>query len=323
MKLGELGASAAVVALAMALLVQGEAGAQAACTWTKTDLPLPAGDEVYGISDATADGVWAVSGSWGRKAFVWQGDQVKVLTFREDTILFGVSGTGAVAGNTGTQSFRLSADGVREVLQPVAGADRTWVTAMNSAGDVAGTSGGSAVLWPTGSVTPRELPDAHNRKGWSVRDVDEEGRVIAERGVPAGPGGPNGAGALWDRDGNQVMLEPLPGHASVHPVTVRGGRVVGRSGENSNVQGTVTEWGTDGKVVRSLPGLWGYPLGINTRGDVVAYDGTQIAVVRPSGETERVAHWGNHTRMSEDGSVVGMFADSDTDRSGPRRMTCV
>lgn len=313
-------ASAAVVALALALVVQTEAGAQAACTWAVVDLPVPEGAAVYGISDASADGVWAVSGSWNRKSVVWQGGEAKLLKFREDTILLGVSGSGTVAGNTNTQSFRLSAAGVREVLQPLEGvAGRTWATSMNSAGDVAGTSGGAAVVWPAGSATPRLLPDVHGRSGWTVRDIDDEGRVVAHRIV----GGGNEIGSIWDRDGGQVLLEPLPGHDSVRPVSVRAGRVIGSSGVDGNVQGTVVEWGPDGEVVRSLPSLYDYPLGINARGDVVASAAEgRIVVVRPGGETERVAGSGNDLRIGDDGSVIGMFVDGDTDPGGPRRATC-
>jgi hypothetical protein len=294
-------------------VVPGAAQAEAACAWVFTDLPVPAGsDGVYGIA-ASADGGWAAEKGWGRSAVVWQGAEARLVKFREDTIVWDVSGTGTLAGNTKTGSFRQSAAGVREVLQPLAGSTgRTWVTAINNAGEVAGTSGGKLVVWPADSTEPRVLPDPDNRSGWTVRGIDEEGRVVAHTII----GGGDYAGYLWDRDGNRAQLETLPGNNSVEPVAVRAGRVVGSSGPDSNVLGTVVEWGPDGKIVRTLPSMNHYAFDINARGDVVGVADGAAVVVRPTGEIESLEN-GNDLKMTDSGDVLGIFGNYV-----PRRATC-
>lgn len=317
MKLSKVAYSACAAALAFAVVVPGTAQAEAACTWVMSDLPLPAGnDGVYGL-ETSADGVWAVDKGWGRTAVVWQGAQARLVKFREDTIVWDVSGTGTLAGNTMTQSFRQTAAGVREVLQPLPGSTgRTWITAINTAGEVAGTSDGKLVVWPADSSTPRALPDPDNRRGWTVRGIDEEGRVVAHTII----GGGDYVGYVWDRDGNRARLETLPGDNSVEPVAVRGGRVVGSSGPDSNVLGTVVEWGPDGKIVRTLPSMNHYAFDINARGDVVGVADGKIVVVRPTGETEPLED-GNDLNMADNGDVLGIFGDANGN-SIPRRATC-
>ncbi|PWK88906.1 hypothetical protein C8D88_102173 [Lentzea atacamensis] len=318
MKLSKVVHSACAAALAFAVVVPGAAQAGTGCTWVTTDLPLPDGADVYGFH-ASSDGVWVASDNWGMQTVVWQGNQPRLWRFREQTIVMGVSATGTLAANTDVLSFRLSAAGVREVLQPLPGTTgRTWVTSINAAGDVAGSSGSTIVVWPAGSSTPRALPNPDNRRGGTVRGIDDEGRVIAQTMI----GGGDYVGYLWDRDGNAVRLETLPGHNSVTAVSVRGGRVVGTSGPTSNFPGTAVEWGADGRIVRELGPLFPHPLEINTSGDVTGgAPDRPVVVVRANGEIEDVPGLLDVDHIAEDGGLIGYHWPG----SGPlipRRATC-
>lgn len=316
----KLGVLASAVALALTMAAPVVAQAESACTWTTTDLPVPAGSYVYGVDSASSDGEWAATGSWGHSTVVWHGNEARLVRFTESTIVKGVSAAGTLAANTDTEAFRRSASGVRERLLPLPGTTgRTWADSINSSGEVAGKSGGYLVVWPADSATPRRLPDPDNRRGWVVRDIDDEGRVIARTVI----GGGDYVGYLWDRDGNRVQLEMLPGDRSVDPVAVRGGRVVGSSGPNSNVLGTVVEWGADGRIVRSLPSVSWYAMDINARGDVLGVTGDRpVVIVRPTGETEAVdgLAWGQ--QIADDGEVLGVLSDPNGGVVTPRRATC-
>lgn len=309
----------AAVLVVSALVAPATVHARAECAWATTDLPIPAGGDVYGSLVASPDGRWAATGSWHHSTVVWQGDEARLVRFAEYTIVKDISSAGTLAANTDTQAFRQPAVGAREWLRPLPGTSgRTWAESINSAGDVAGKSGSRLVVWPADSATPRLLPDPDNRAGWLVRGIDDEGRVIARTVI----GGGHYLGSLWDRDGNRVLLKTLPGDNSVDPVAVRGGRVAGSSGPDSNGLGTVVEWGPDGEIARTLPSITWYALDVNARGDVLGVDDGKSVVVRPTGETEAVPglNWGQH--IADDGGVLGVHSDPDGGPIVPRRVRC-
>ncbi|MEU9830136.1 hypothetical protein AB0D67_01225 [Streptosporangium sp. NPDC048047] len=239
------------------------ASAGAACTWTRSALPVPAGT---GQSEVTAtnhqggfsgrailaDGYWH-GVSWRNGLFTDHGTKIgnePLLRLPDENR----SGTTlawaaiAVPPYYGPSYAVLLKDGQAEKLVRPDGTGFVTPLAIDEKGDVTGKNmvridnrfEYRLLRWPAdrpGQVIETVLPG-----GYQPEDADEDGTVLLR-----GPDGP----ALW-RNGAITPLAKVPGASATSATRISNGRVIGRAGYASPSRGQGVLWDTDG-VPRLLP----------------------------------------------------------------------
>ncbi|WP_394616399.1 hypothetical protein JNUCC0626_43175 [Lentzea sp. JNUCC 0626] len=315
--------------LAACVVGSPAAHAAAACEWVTSDLPLPAGSNFYGVYAASDNGEWVLGDGWntslGSGTFFWHNGAQANGFIRDAGPSSDVNNSGVMMINGDDAAYRV-ANGVRERLEPHPGSSyRSWGQRINNEGDVAGLSGymslhGPLLVWPAGSSTPRELPNTRNGLVRFVKGIDDDGNVVAMENGPLS----QRFSHVWDRDGNQTRLETLPGDYSAEVESIRNGRIFGRSVPQDWQQpSTVVEWGLDGKIVRTLPGLYNVE-DSNASGHVLAQvpsSGSQAeyAVWRGPGELDTPPGLTGQ-RLADNGDVTGTLYDENS--STPRYARC-
>jgi probable HAF family extracellular repeat protein len=185
------------------------------------------------------------------------------------------------------------------------GADYSWASAINEAGDVVGGSGSRAVLWRDGAIIDLGTLGG----GFSAaQDVNENGEVVGYSGDADG----GMRGFRW-RDGAMVALDPLPGdtESSASKINDRG-EVLGSSGRPDSLSRSVL-WRPDGSMV-DLAALTGFQWVAD-----LDDEGRFVGAVSDDGMNGHPALWyrGRTTRLSEGygsasaindrGEIAGMY----------------
>jgi hypothetical protein len=262
-----------VVALALTALSSPTASA-ATCTWTPTQLPVPAGltqGVVTAVDSQSGYAGEASSSGNTTHAVRWVGGQVvdygTVPGYGPHAFVSGVNKAGTVVGHTSaaTGNRQRAFRSVGTALQPLPeppGAEHSWANGINDVGDIVGevgsdvTSGSStylvrtAVLWPAsapGTVVKLTagLPTGGQTLGQAV---DQDGTVL----VQYYPGITNSLDAtalyLW-KSGTARQLPTPVGTKKVDGRAISNGRVAGASSVGGLV-GTV--WEADGTIVKPV-----------------------------------------------------------------------
>lgn len=314
--------------LSACAVVPATAHADAECTWSETVLPQPQGLTVTDVSSSDPAARWLVGTSeWSgpRTAVVWHDGAVsRTLPFADTSTATDVNDDGIVTTRSWTsgKAFKHFPDGRSEELPALPGASVTYPEKINSAGDVVGRSGGkyvaSIVVWRAHRPDIVEtLPLSGNALIWNVAGIDDDGHVVAY-GYTDGDGI---EAYVWDRDHTRVQLQPLPGHRSAWPHTIRNGRVIGQSAVDSGSDGTLVEWDLTGRIVRTF-GVTGNALSVNSAGHVLGYFGTGTGVWRAADDFRTLPDGTRPSVLSEDGEVSGMRYDSEQQRSVPIHLRC-
>jgi uncharacterized membrane protein len=167
------------------------------------------------------------------------------------------------------------ADGAAQTpmeLPPLDGDRRSSAVAINTRGEVAGTSihadgTTTAVVWDR-QLRPRPRPPL-------VGDSDSEAAAINPSGQVAGTSSANGVSTavLWDPQGRPEALPPLDGDTDSEAVAInKRGEVAGTS--TANGASTAVMWNRQGRPV-ALPPLAGdlrsVALAINDRGEALGF----------------------------------------------------
>ncbi|HWO60176.1 MAG TPA: hypothetical protein VNO31_09105 [Umezawaea sp.] len=238
-----------VVALALTAIASPTASA-AACTWTPTQLPLPAG-----LTQGSVRAADSLSGYAGEAqtsggtvhAVRWVGGQVVdygTVPGYSHAFVSGVNKSGTIVGHTSAptgnqqRAFR-SVGTALQVLPEPAGTEHSWANGVNDAGDVVGEVGttvvvnGSsylvrkAVLWPASApgtvVKLGGLPSAGQTLGQAV---DQDGTVLVEYYPTTTNSIDATALYLWKAGTARVLPTPS-GTTSVYGEAISNGRVAG------------------------------------------------------------------------------------------------
>ncbi|MFI6101610.1 hypothetical protein ACIA8G_39200 [Lentzea sp. NPDC051213] len=322
-RLSKLGMAAA---LAVALAAPGAAQAQAACTWVTTDLPLADGFSGIRVSGSSDNGEWVLGEGYHSQhqnaTVVWR-DGVVHGVHPESAKVFDVNNSGTVVGMSDSLPFRIE-NGVREQLEPATGKTQAIASHINNSGAAAGQSGpyslyGPLLVWEPGSTTPRELPGTRNGLVRFVKGFDDQGNVVAQEVGPLS----RRISHVWDRNGNQTRLEPLPGDYSAYVESISGGRIFGTSVHAEPLEGrTVVEWGLDGKIVRTIPELADV-YDSNAAGEVLGQAaGDGVGLWRSPGEYVPVTADLWPDAVDESGAVYGYGYRPGNDNQVPRYARC-
>lgn len=239
----KIAGSLAALALGCTLVLPGTAAATtAACTWSPSALPLPAG-----ASSVSVDGT-DHSGGWAGSAY-FSGDRRRVLTWKNGTVTDhgGVASAtafisvvdenraGTIVLNTTDGYFgsiklayRIRA-GIWEQLAPLPGASAPIVKSINDTGDVIGTNivqrngtvGTVVVRWPANQTTPVEVPGLPLHA--TAIDLDQDGTLLV------GLRNPETQGQIPHvmRSGVLTALPPLARNQTLYAKAISNGRVTG------------------------------------------------------------------------------------------------
>ncbi|WP_049576522.1 hypothetical protein [Nonomuraea sp. SBT364] len=238
------------------------AASAAACAWTPSDLPVPAGTQQSSVTATNhqgafsgravlADGLWH-GVSWRNGQFVDHGAKVgdePIVGLPDETRSGTVLAWTAIAAPPyfGPSYAILLKNGQAEKLaRPADGFLRPLT--INENGDVTGRNmvriGTQYVhrllRWPAdrpGQVIETVLPG-----GYEPADADEDGTVLLQS--PDGP-------ALW-RNGTVTPLAKIAGAAGTFATKISNGRVIGSISYTSPYRTYGVLWDTDG-VPRVLP----------------------------------------------------------------------
>ncbi|MFS8103034.1 hypothetical protein LFM09_38485 [Lentzea alba] len=283
---------------AAAAVVPATAHAEAACTWTTTELQVPAGVHVSSLSGDGA-GTLATSRWYDKVQAVWQQDVPRTVTFPQSRVVNGVDSAGAVISSTSSAAWRGD-----QSLEPLPGKTKVFASAMNAGGDVLGTSGSSLAVWPAGSAVPQLLTGTNNGWWWTARGLDNDGNAIANVIAPAS----KETGYVWDRQGVRAELQPVPGDWDVVPSVIHGGRIFGYSmPDNDFSNAHFVEWNLQGQIVRTHESeIWG----ANAAGDLLtvrqqAPEDWRHGVLRTDGRFEAFAAEFYPWSFTESGDVYG------------------
>ncbi|MEU7137131.1 hypothetical protein [Streptomyces sp. NPDC046261] len=278
MRSSGLGAVVAALALATtpALIPPAAAAAPAACAWTPTLLPRPAGIDSAAVTAADSQGgfagdgdVWGPWGSSSHHALRWRDGQVTVYADppgMTDPSVAGVNRGGTVVGHAqtltaGDHAFR-SRDGKLEALPEPAGAQESWATGINDNGDIVGHVGThfqedvmsytvhTAVLWPAsapGTVVKLSagLPTTGQTK---AKGIDQDGTVLIEHYPKRTDAFTATSLRLW-RAGTARTLTPPAGMDRVEGAAISNGRVAGRA-TPGDAEGIGVLWEQNGTPLR-------------------------------------------------------------------------
>ncbi|MFC7303899.1 hypothetical protein ACFQVC_06680 [Streptomyces monticola] len=303
-----------------------EAATAAACSWTKTLLPLPAG-KAYGEVQATGQG-GAAGGTRPESQTnvlpqVTSWKDGKATTYEHSNIIYMTvidrNSAGAVVSNGSVNWFGYTSnlvyvnrDGKMEPLPQPAGYKRSKALGMAADGDITGYSyelNGDAkkkvlVRWP--SDRPGEvqvvttLPDESY-----VRVGDGDGSVVYTDG--------NGKDILRRPDGGTVELKKPEGVLyGLLPDDMSNGRVVA-AGDYSGGGRVGVLWESDG-TPKLLPQSVGpnFEYRINSSGMIVGYT-TSLNSYEPNNDGFQVWQLGTYTgRVGAKGDIPSAVGDDGT-----------
>ncbi|GHH51449.1 hypothetical protein [Lentzea cavernae] len=310
--------------LAACVVGSPAAHAAAACERVVEELPVPA--QLYSFYDVLGgsdNGEWVLGRGYhwpkGVVTFAWH-KGVPQADFYASGVVEDVNNSGVLVGQAQGAARRV-VNGVPEALADAPGSAASRAQHVNNPGDVLGMSGssgdrGQLVVWPGGSTWPRVLPGTNDGVARVPVGITDDGTAVARVTSPGG----TVQGHAWDRTGNRVALEALPGHDSVSPEFVAAGRIFGSSSQGSGARKPV-EWGLDGKVVRTLPEL-DYVNDANASGQVLGKTWIEqhVGVVRAPGQVEVLPGFTIGMVLADNGDVYG--AHYGTDRHTPLHARC-
>ncbi|MBN6039762.1 hypothetical protein [Amycolatopsis sp. 195334CR] len=247
-------------------LAPAAAAAPAACTWSESVLPMPAGALAGDVAATDNSGGYAGTISFGADseqggpAVLWKNGQFTNYGYLPDPAydkfvsVQDVNGAGTVVGTAFTADWGIpsairSRDGKLERLPELPGGTASQAEGINERGDIVGAvetevDGGPfwhPVLWPAdrpGEVV--ELTGLPETQGYAT-GIDQDGTVLVEVDDPD----QNRVPYLW-KDGAAKPL-PLPGGG--YDVITRGisnGRVIGQVSYESGDAGGVV-WDRNGR----------------------------------------------------------------------------
>ncbi|ANZ38509.1 hypothetical protein BBK82_23050 [Lentzea guizhouensis] len=283
---------------ALSLLTPATAQA-ATCTWSTTDLPLPADTRLSLITGGADDGSWVLG--WGDSAekgnvlLLWHHGEVLAERIGVGEVPHDVDVTRTVitSGSDG-RAWRGSMG-----LNPLPGANWASAAAINHYGRIAGRSGGSVVVWGA-SADPQAIAGTDDGGTYQVEDIDDEGRVGAAR---YGAQGEAVQSYLWDAAGTRSTLQAPEGYRHTVVRAVRNGQAVGFAAKDGWADQVGVVWDAQG-VVRVLPGA-AEAVDVNAKGDVVGTTTSgSSAVWRHSGQVEPLPA-GIYEKFADTGALYG------------------
>lgn len=266
----------AVVAVAF-VAVPGHVAAEVGCIWEPTVLPVPPEFAKGGIN--AGDGDWFAG--WGAlpgagpfddtPGVRWRGDSAESLglAFGQPTNVYGVGPNGTVVGavlGAGWQTSAVVHRGTEWVLLPKAGTS-SWAYDVNARGFAVGYDVTQdpeqrierLVVWPPNDFSaPRLLPPPAGKElGMGRPRIDDDGTVATtytrfERPRIIGEGY-----VWWPGAQAPTRLAPLNPDDTVSVTDLRGGRIVGTSGDVG------VAWDLTGEIVRKFDGR---PDAVNRKG---------------------------------------------------------
>lgn len=183
--------TAICAALLLLLTPAVPAQAQNLCTWTPSELPLPAGVTGGQVLFAAPNGYLAGQATSGALLLWHNGTPVEVnAPVTTQLGLQGVNGSGELVGYDGrTRTPFVYRDGTFQTL-PAPADGTTSADGINEAGDIVGTD--RSVHWPPYRtvVWPRSEPGTYRFVAEDVaRGIDDAGRVVTEKGYVVNPDG--------------------------------------------------------------------------------------------------------------------------------------
>ncbi|MEV6237884.1 hypothetical protein [Lentzea sp. NPDC051838] len=234
------------------------AQAQDLCTWTPSELPLPAGVTSGQALYAAPNGYLAGQAPSG-ELLLWQnGTSVAVnAPITTQIVLQGANGNGELVGWDGrTRTPFVYRDGTFQNLPAPSFADNgTSADGINEAGDVVGTAVSSA--WPPyrAVVWPRSEPGTFKVVAEDVaRGIDDAGRVVTEKGYVVNP------------DGTRADLESSP---NLNIRRVMAGQALGKKFGDYHA---VYRWDVaTGVAVQRYEVTSPTPIGVNTAGQLATW----------------------------------------------------
>lgn len=313
-----------ILSVTATLVVAAPAQASTNCTWTWSDLPLPANKSYARVYASDGHGAYAgvAGGAWPQKqeAVVWRNGTVTPLgvAFGADTRVWDINSDGVVVGAAGGVPVRYRA-GQWEHLPMPAGYNSGAGMYVNDNGDIAGAVGiGTLVLWPaTGGYQTVAAP---------IVTSYAQPAAIASDGTVGFWMNDNwyqrSAGFLRRPDGTWIrMTSPSPaGGAGV--VALNDDIVVGTDGSAGS---DMIEWDWAGAIVRTYPGV--SPIDVNAEGQILGVD-TGLGIWR-SGVREAqlpspvVDAYVTGIDIDDDGAVIGQLSALDGWWSRPVVAHCV
>jgi uncharacterized membrane protein len=302
------------LALAATLSVAAPAQADPSCTWTWTDLPVPANMLFTMVQASDGHGTYAGTGyeDWSvpDAAVLWQNGAVTSLgaAFGVDTTVYDVNSDGVVVGQAGEQPVRYRA-GQWEHLPMPAGYRDGAAMRINDNGDVVGGVGGRVIVWPaTGGYQLLTVPIVTSYA--SPTDIASDGTVSLWASDSWNQG--RQASFLRALDGTwTTMTSPNPTD-DVHVAALNDDIAVGSANH------FMTEWDRTGAVVRTYPTNIS-AFDVNAAGQILASGmtiwraGVQEAELPSTIDGQFVTG----IAIDDDGAVVGQRSSSFDEVSRP------
>jgi hypothetical protein len=176
-------------------------------------LPGPPQLVAAGAIDPTGRYIAGYANGW---AVLWVDGKPRVLDKAPGSVAVAVNSSGVVVGwASGVQGWVYRGGRVNP-LPKLPGPGAAGPTAINSRGDIVGSSGAQGVIWPAdqpGQVRP--IGDGYAK----LAGISDDGLIV-------GTLHSDNAGHLWNRDGT---VHPLPAGFPYHPHLVAGPWVLGRA----------------------------------------------------------------------------------------------
>ena len=289
---------------AVSVLAPGSAQA-AACTWSATDLPLPAGTSLAMVMGGSDDGRWVLgwgdTSAQGTVELLWHDGEVESSHLAPGEVPHDVDGRRTVITSTSEGTAWRGSMG----LNPVPGANWASPAAINSLGVVAGRSGSFVVTWGA-SQEPHPIAGTDDGATYQVEDIDDEDRVAATR---YGPQGEAVLSHLWDATGARSTLQPPPGYRHTVVRSLRAGQAVGFAAKDGWTDQVGVVRNAQGAITRVLPGS-AEATDITAAGDVLGLTADSshpgpAAVWRATGGPAEVLPAGIYEKFADTGALYG------------------
>lgn len=255
------------VALLSLLVPAVPAQAQDQCTWTPSELPLPAGVTSGQVLFAAPNGYLAGQATSGELLLWHNGTSVAVNAPATTQLwLQGVNGSGELVGYDGrTRTPFVYRDGTLQTLPSPAG-DSTSADGINEAGDIVGTA--MFASWPPYRtvVWPRSQPGTYRYAADDVAiGIDDAGRAVTEKGY------------VVNSDGTRGDLESSP---DLNIRVAQAGQALGKQFGDYHA---VYRWDlATGVAVQRYEVTGPTPIGVNAAGQMAAWsdkgDGSRSTV---------------------------------------------
>lgn len=181
-------------------------------------------------------------------------------------------------------------------LPPLTPGDETVAAGINDHGDVVGSSGGYAVVWPGGNpaavrkLTVPGQPDA----GLTAVGIDEDGTVLGAIGNQAG-----GTPYVWPAHGAPYELPAVPGTSSRWGTAIRNGWVAGYAQQGE--QDVAVRWNLRTHQVDIVSTVYSGLLAVNRHGTAAAL----TAVIHRDGTAVPLDPSGYAVLLTDSGAVAG------------------